>query len=81
VLIFQENIYTILTVARALSFSEVAGLWVFVDTGIGVGEFSSSSMLYARAHAVQGPHWSFLPQYDWFPCLQGDMSKLHRLLD
>jgi hypothetical protein len=29
-----------------LSFSAVAGLWVFVDTGIGVGEFYSSSMFY-----------------------------------
>jgi hypothetical protein len=29
-----------------LSFSAVAGLWVFIDTGINIGEFGSSSMLY-----------------------------------
>jgi predicted transcriptional regulator len=34
------------TLVALLSFSAIAGLWVFVDTGIGVGEFSSSSMLY-----------------------------------
>ena len=29
-----------------LSFSAVAGLWVFINTGVGLGEFPSSSMFY-----------------------------------